>query len=163
MSDTATDATPEEAVDHTTEHATRGLHSIPIIEQMGIVVDEVEPGRCVVRAPADGNGNHFGTMYAGVLYTLGECPGGVLFFATFDGDRYFPLVTGSSIRYLKPAFGDITVEASMDADEIDRLDREVEEHGKASWDMELELVDGEGDVVATISSHYQMRPLGSLS
>lgn len=145
------------------QQAQRQLYSIPIIERMGIEVVEAAPRRVVLRAPAEGNGNHFGTMYAGVLYTLGESPGGVLFFATFDAERYFPLVTGSSIRYTKPALGPVTVTATMEQDEVDRLNIEVEQHGKASWDMELDLVDGEGDVVATISSHYQMRPVGALS
>lgn len=151
------------AADEVAARATAGLYAISIIEEMGIEVLEVGPGRCLLRAPAEPNANHFGTMYAGVLYTLGECPGGVLFFATFDATRFFPLVTGSSIRYLKPAIGPITVEATMDLDEVARLTAEAEERGKASWDLDLELVDGEGDVVATVSSHYQMRPLGSLS
>lgn len=145
------------------EAATRGIRSIPFVERAGLEVLEVAPGRCVLRAPAEPNVNHFGTMYAGALYTLGEVPGGVLFFATFDGERYFPLVTGSAIRYLKPARGDITVEATIAPDEVTRLTAEVEERGKASWDLDLELRDDEGDVVATVSSHYQMRPVGSLT
>lgn len=145
------------------ETATRGIRSIPFVERAGLEVLAVEPGRCVLRAPAEPNVNHFGTMYAGALYTLGEVPGGVLFFATFDGDRFFPLVTGSRIRYLKPARGAITVEATISPAEVGRLTAEVEEHGKASWDLDLELRDGDGEVVATVSSHYQMRPVGSLS
>ena len=140
-----------------------GLAAIDFITRAGIEVVTAEPRHVVLRAPAAPNVNHFGTMYAGALYTLGECIGGAIFRATFDVEQWFPLVTGSSIRYTKVALGDITAEVRMSTEEAARVLADAEATGKGSWDLDVELVDGEGDVVATVASHYQMRPIGSLS
>ncbi len=138
------------------------VQGIAFVERSGLEVLEVEPGRCVLRMPAEPNVNHFGTMYAGALYTLGEVPGGVLFFATFDAERFFPLVKESTIRYRRPGRGAITVEATISADDVERLTAEATEHGKASFDLTLELVDEQGEVVAIMTSAYQMRTHGSV-
>ena len=140
-----------------------GLAAIDFITRAGIEVVTAEPRHGVLRAPAAPNVNHFGTMYAGALYTLGECIGGAIFRTTFDVEQWFPLVTGSSIRYTKVALGDITAEVRMSTEEAARVLADAEATGKGSWDLDVELVDGDGDVVATVASHYQMRPIGSLS
>lgn len=136
---------------------------INFVERAGVRVDEVEPGRCRLSMPEEPNINHFGTVYAGAIYTLGEVPGGVLFFATFDVERFFPLVRSSQIRYRRPARGRLSVEASITPDEVARLQAEAEEHGKADYELELSITDETGEVVATMTSQYQMRTHGSLS
>ena len=143
--------------------ATRAIHVIDFVERAGIRVDEVGPGRCVLSLPEEPNVNHFGTVYAGAIYTLGEVPGGVLFFATFDAERFFPLVKSSQIRYRRPGRGRLSVEASISADEVARLEAEAAEYGKADYELELEITDGQGEVVAVMTSQYQMRGHGSLS
>ena len=85
--------------------ANEAIHVIRFVERAGIQVDEVGPGRCVLSMPEEPNINHFGTVYAGAIYTLGEVPGGILFFATFDAERFFPLVKSSQIRYRAPGRG----------------------------------------------------------
>ena len=140
-----------------------GFAAIPFIDRAGIHVVEAAPGRVVLRATAAPNVNHFGTMYAGALYTLGECMGGALFRTCFDVERWFPLVTGSTIRFTKIALGDITAEATLPEDEVERIRADAEATGKGSWDLAVDLVDGEGDVVATYTGHYQMRSMGSLT
>lgn len=142
--------------------ANEAIHVIAFVERAGIRVDEVCPGRCVLSMPEEPNVNHFGTVYAGAIYTLGEVPGGVLFFATFDAERYFPLVTSSQIRYRAPGRGRLTVEATIPPDEVARLEAEADEHGRAEWELELDITDTEGTVVAQMTSRYQMRTHGSL-
>jgi len=143
--------------------ATKLIHAIPFVERTGMVIEEVEPGRCVLSIPEEPNINHFGTVYAGAIYTLGEVPGGVLFFATFDGEKYFPLVKSSQIRYRRPGRGRLRVEATIEADEVARLSAVADAEGKADYTLELEITDETGDVVALMTSQYQMRTHGSLS
>jgi len=143
--------------------ATKLIHAIGFVERTGMVIEEVEQGRCVLSMPEEPNINHFGTVYAGAIYTLGEVPGGILFFATFDVERFFPLVKSSQIRYRRPARGRLSVEASIDPDEVERLQAEAEQHGKADYELELAITDETGKVVATMTSQYQMRTHGSLS
>lgn len=154
-----TDSTGESLLDV----VAAGLRAIGFIERSGIEPLEARPGHVVLRAPAEPNVNHFGTMYAGALYTLGECIGGALFRTSFDTTAWFPLVTGSTIRFTKIALGDITAEARLHEDEIARILSDAEATGKGSWDLEVPLLDSGGDVVATYTGHYQMRPMGSLT
>lgn len=143
--------------------ANQAIHVIDFVERAGIRVDEVGPGRCVLSMAEEPNVNHFGTVYAGAIYTLGEVPGGVLFFATFDGERFFPLVKSSQVRYRRPARGRLSVEATISPEEVERLEAEAAEHGKADFDLDLEITDATGEVVAMMTSQYQMRTHGSLS
>lgn len=143
--------------------ATQAIRVIPFVERTGMRVDEVRPGRCVLSMPEEPNINHFGTVYAGAIYTLGEVPGGVLFLATFDAERFFPLVKGSEIRYRAPGRGRLSVEATIDGDEVARLEATAAEHGKAEWQLDLQITDERGTTVAEMTSQYQMRTHGSLS
>lgn len=143
--------------------ANAAIHVISFVERAGVRVDEVGPGRCVLSMDPEPNINHFGTVYAGAIYTLGEVPGGILFFATFDAERFFPLVKSSQIRYRAPARGRLSVTATIGQDEVARLEAEADEHGKAEWELELDITDEEGTVVAQMTSQYQMRAHGSLS
>lgn len=142
--------------------ANEAIHVIQFVERAGIQVDEVGPGRCVLSMPEEPNINHFGTVYAGAIYTLGEVPGGILFFATFDAERFFPLVKSSQIRYRAPGRGRLSVTASIEPDEVTRLEAEADEHGKADFELVLEITDEAGTVVAEMTSQYQMRTHGSL-
>ena len=153
---------PNGAPLHPTQ-ATELLRTIPFVDRTGIRVDEVGTGRCVLSMDPGPNINHFGTVYAGAIYTLGEVPGAVLFFSAFDAERFFPLVKSSQIRYVAPARGRLWVEATISADEVARLRTEADEHGKADWELQLDITDEDGTVVAEMTSRYQMRTHGSLA
>lgn len=133
----------------------------PFVERMGLRLDEIEPGRCRMTAPLEGNGNHIGTMYAGALFTLAEIPGGAIFLSTFDAATYYPIVKGMSIRFLKPATTDISVEVSITSEEVQRIQAEASANGKADYSWECELVDTNGLVVCRSTNDYQLRTHGS--
>ena len=107
--------------------------------------------------PIEGNGNHIGTMYAGALFALAEFPGGTLFSTTFDASKYYPIVKGVEISFRKFAGTDITVEATMSEDDAAAIAAAADEHGKADYDLVMELKDTDGNVVAISTNRYQMR------
>lgn len=123
-------------------------------ERAGLELLHVERGRTVMRMAFEPNINHVGMMYAGALFTLGEIPGGVLFGGAFDVSRFYPIVGEMSIRFVRPAMTRVLVDARMSDDEIERVTAELEEHGKAKYVLDQELVDENGDVVATTSATY---------
>ena len=45
--------------------------AVPVVWNMGVRFTEVRPGFVSAEVPFEGNGNHFGAMYAGVLATIG--------------------------------------------------------------------------------------------
>lgn len=136
-------------------------HLLPVVHGMGVRFTESEPGRCVAVVPIKGNGNHFGAMYAGVLFTVGEVLGGGLAISTFDSSAFYPIVKGLDIRFLKPATTDITASTSIDADTIAKVAATAEETGKADFVLEAELTDTNGVVVARTVGDYQLRRFGS--
>ena len=149
----------------TPDEATRHVHeAIPIIGQMGIRVVDAGVGHATVELPAGPNGNHFGVLYAGSLYTAAEMLGGIIPRATFDLEGefagYVPLVKSSEIKFLKPGIGDVRASATLSADEAERVRGEALEVGRSEFVLDAEIVDGSGAVVATARGVYQLRKLG---
>ena len=135
---------------------------IEMAEQTQVEIVEAEWGRAKLRMPLDGNRNfRIEAMYAGALFTVAELPGGTIFHTTFENGECYPIAKGLEIKYLRRAQGDITVESSMSADEIARVEAEVTERGKSDFDLEMELVDESGAVVAVSTNHYQLRRSGT--
>jgi len=64
------------------------------------------------------------------------------------------------MSFRKFAGTDITVEASMSEEEAARIAAAADEHGKADYDLVMELKDTDGNVVAISTNRYQMRSHG---
>ncbi len=132
--------------------------TIPVLEQMGLEVIEAAPGRAAARVPMTGNGNHVGTMYAGVLFSVAEMLGGALSLATFDPARFYPIVKDLRIEFRRPAATAVTARAELSDVEIARVGEAAEREGKGEFVLRAELTDEEGTVVATTEGTYQVRP-----
>ncbi len=132
---------------------------IAFVQRAGLTVESLERGRVVCRMPFAGNGNHIGTMYAGALFTLAEIPGGALFLTSFDSRRFYPVVKALNLKFLKPAKGDVRVEAQLDEARIVAIEAEAATQGKAEFTLSLELRDGAGTVVAVSEGIYQIRAI----
>lgn len=130
---------------------------IGFVRRSGVKILELERGHVVCEMPLKGNRNHIGTMYAGALFTLAEFPGGALFLSTFDRKRHVPIVTDLNLQFLKPAKGPIRVGFTMPEEEIQRINQDVENHGKAAFTLNGELTDRDGNVVARSQGEYQIR------
>jgi len=122
---------------------------------------ELEPRRVKLMAPLKGNENHIGTMYAGALFTLAEFPVGALYLTTFDVSTCYPIVKEVTIRFLRPAKSDVTIELTMSEEEIRRVQAEVDEKGKSDFVLEGEIKDEAGEVVARSKALYQLRSFGT--
>ncbi len=130
---------------------------IAFVKRMKLKAEVLEPGFVRLRVPLAGNENHIGTLYAGALFTLAEIPGGALFITSFDASRFYPIVKEMSLRFRRPATGDISVEARLSAEEIEHLQAEAAANGKAEFLLELKLTDSSGEVVAESRGLYQLR------
>lgn len=134
--------------------------SIPLAKFAGAEVIELERGYVKMKLPFEQNKNHIGIMYAGSLFTIGELPGGSLFFSAFDATKCYPIVTEMSIKFLKPAKTAVTVESRISEEEIERVTREVEENGKSVYILEQEIKDENGEICAVTTARYQARAHG---
>lgn len=134
--------------------------TIPVAHRMGVTAVDVRPGFAATTVPIEGNGNHFGAMYAGVLFTVAEILGGAIAIATFDNSEFYPLVKDLHVFFRKPAKTDVRAEASLPADEIARIAEEAASKGKSNFTVRAVVTDTEGVVVAETEGLYQLRALG---
>ena len=133
--------------------------TIPIAHKMGLKVVEARPGFAATTVPAEGNGNHFGVIYAGVLFTVAEVLGGIIPLITFDRSKYFPLVKNLDIQFVVMAKSDVRAEATLDDQTIARVEAEAAGRGKADFTLEAVVTDADGQTVATTRGLYQLRAL----
>ncbi len=105
----------------------------------------------------EGNDNHVGIMYAGSLFSLGECMGGIIPMVSMDMSRFFPIVKKVTIKYIAPAITDITLTTDMSQQEADTIQQTAEEAGKADFDLELELKNSSNETVAVVNGTWQVR------
>ena len=133
--------------------------TIPIAHKMGVKVVEARPGFAATSVPAEGNGNHFGVTYAGVLFTVAEVLGGIISLITFDRSKYFPLVKNLDIQFVAMAKSDVRAEATLDDRTIARVEAEAADRGKADFTLEAVVTDADGQTIATTRGLYQLRAL----
>jgi acyl-coenzyme A thioesterase PaaI-like protein len=135
--------------------------TIPTAQQMGVHVVEARRGFAAASVPVDGNGNHFGVIYAGVQFTVAEILGGIISLSTFDSAKYFPLVKNLDISFVGMARSELRAEASLDEDTITRIEAEAAERGKSDFTLEATVTDADGKTVATTRGLYQLRAIGT--
>jgi hypothetical protein len=129
------------------------------IRRTGLKVLSLRERHVKLLMPFQGNVNHVGTMYAGSLFTIGEVMGGAIFGASFDMGRYYPLVREVNIRFRRPAMSDITLELVLSEEKAAAIRAELEEKGKADFNLELELTDANGEVVSIVQGIWQGRKM----
>lgn len=133
---------------------------IPAAHRMGVHFTELRPGLVRAEVPFEGNGNHFGVVYAGVIFTVAEVLGGAMHLATFDAATHYPLVRAVSIEFLAPGRSRLSASATLPEDEIARIRAAAGPDAKVSFVLEAEVVDEDGVVVARTRGDYQLRPFG---
>jgi acyl-coenzyme A thioesterase PaaI-like protein len=134
--------------------------TIPPAHKMGIQAVEARRGYAATTVPVEGNGNHFGVVYAGVQFTVAEILGGIIAVATFDSAAYYPLVKSVDIHFVGMAKSDLRAEATLDEDSIARVEAEAAENGKADYTLDAVVKDAAGQTVATTHGLYQLRAHG---
>lgn len=138
--------------------------TVPRAFQMGVRITEMAPGRVRLDVPLDGNTNHFGAVYAGVVFTVAEMVGGALHFATFDVTTHYPLVRGMSIQFRAPGRGPLHAVAELPRAELDRILAASVVDGrpaKVNFEVQAQVLAEDGTLVATTTGDYQIRPVGT--
>ncbi len=133
---------------------------IPRAHQMGVEFVELRPGFVRAEVPFEGNGNHFGVVYAGVIFTVAEVLGGAIHFATFDVSTHYPLVKSVAIDFVTPGKSKLSASASLSTEEIARIQAAATPDAKVPFVLEAEVVGADGAVVARTRGDYQLRPFG---
>ena len=133
--------------------------AIPFNRHVGLVVEEVAPGRGVVTLP-DGEHlhNHVGSQHAGGLFAAGEAASGGAFAGAFAEHMggLTPLAKSADIAYRKLARGPITATGTL-SENVDGLLAKLDSDGRVEFPIEVEMTDEAGQVVATMTVHWHVR------
>ena len=140
--------------------ATAFVHqSVPAMARLGLVVEAIEQGFVSLVMPLEPNRNHVGTLYAGALFAIAELPGGGLPLSVL-GAEFVPIVTHVDIDFLRPVRSDVRLDARLAPTILRQLAEQARTTGKATFELDLTLVDDSGACVATAHGVYQLRPVG---
>ncbi|GGO93900.1 hypothetical protein GCM10011584_33660 [Nocardioides phosphati] len=132
----------------------------PILAAMDVRAVRLGRGVAEAEIPLGPNGNHFGVMYAGSLFTVAEVLGGYLPAATWDLTGYLPIVADMQISYRAPATTTVRARASLDEAELARIAAELEAGApKIRFTLSTVLTDTAGTSVATTTGSYLLRRL----
>ena len=136
----------------------KSLLQIPFTLEMGVVVEHATQAEvCMTLSDQPSNTNMVGIVHAGALYTFGETVAGIA--AGFETlDKAFPLAREGTIRYLRPALGEIRGRASVPRAQSDRIVAELDQDGRSELDVRVSLEDAKGEIVAEMEVHYSFRP-----
>jgi acyl-coenzyme A thioesterase PaaI-like protein len=135
--------------------------AIPFNAHLGLEVLEVGPGLGVVRLPENpALVNHVGSQHAGGLFSAGEAASGGAFVGAFAEKmgEITPLAQRAEIEYRKIARGPVTATARLD--DAEARVAELEAAGVTRFPVEVELTDGEGNVVAAMTVHWHVKRNG---
>ncbi|MCW4351778.1 DUF4442 domain-containing protein [Hoyosella sp. YIM 151337] len=136
-------------------------HMLAPAHRMGVTIVELEEGRAAAEVPVEGNTNHVGTIYAGVLFTVAEVLGGAICLPTFDSTQFYPIVKDVQIRFRRPATTRIRATTALDSGTVEKVSAAAAANGKADFELDAELTDTAGTVVATTHGVYQLRRHGT--
>jgi len=134
-------------------------HAVPFTSRNGFQIVATGPGYVKASICLKGNTNHFGTMYAGAMFVLAEIPGGVLSLLEFGTD-YVPILRELQMTYLRTARSDVTVEFRLPPEDVNVILGEIEQRGKAHFELAGELRDATGELIARSFARYQVRSKG---
>jgi uncharacterized protein (TIGR00369 family) len=133
--------------------------AVPYISHMGIEVTEMSEGAATAVLPDRPElHNHVGSQHAGALFGVAETASGAAFVGAFAirmGD-VTPLARSAEIAYVKVARGPVEAKARLTTPADEAL-ATLDQDGRVDFSVEVEMTDGDGDVVATATVDWNVR------
>lgn len=139
------------------EGATFLEQAVSIIRQTGVKIVSLKDRYARIALPFEPNINHIGTIYGGSLFILAEFSGGVIYYVSFDHTKFYPIVKEVSIKYRRPATGDVFLDVELTPQQVEDIQRSAEYKGKQDWTMDLEIKDFQDQVCCTVQGTWQLR------
>ena len=128
--------------------------TIPWVKMSGLCIEIFEEGHVKLSVPAINHMNHVGIVYAGTHFMLMEVAGAALYLATYGIERFLPINKGMNIRFLKPAFTDISCELMIEREEALEKLKPIEEKGRGEWILDMTVSDTHGTTVSASTCTY---------
>lgn len=131
----------------------------PYVNMAGLEAELIEERHVRLRLPIDPtHRNHVGMAYAGSEFVLAEISGGTLFQATYDPEKWVPILKAVDIKFVKPGMKDLIVDLSLTEDEAAEKIAEAEERGRGNYYLTVVVTDVDGEQVALFDFNYYALP-----
>ncbi|MFY9589029.1 MAG: YiiD C-terminal domain-containing protein [Actinomycetota bacterium] len=132
--------------------------SVPLMGDIGIEVVEAERRHVRTRLPWNPrNGNHIGTVYAGVLFSFLESTGGAIVLVSFDVTKWIPVVVEATIRYARPVTAAVDCDMRLTEDEVDAVHDALAKDPKYRWTFTATAVAEDGRTACEADLVYRFR------
>jgi uncharacterized protein (TIGR00369 family) len=133
--------------------------AVPFAGFLGVEVTNVTAGEATAVLPERAElTNHVGSQHAGALFTAAETASGAAFVGAFAermGD-VTPLARSAEISYEKVANGPIEARATLGVPADEAL-ATLDTDGKVVFPCQIELIDAQGQRVATATVQWHVR------
>jgi len=133
--------------------------SVPFARHTGIGIAKISDGIGETRLKQrDHNLNHVGTQHAGALFTLGEAASGAAMAGAFAPviSEIRPMASNAQIAYLATAKGEIAATGQTSKPSLELL-TEFRDKGRVAFDVNVELFDEHGEIVATMTVNWHVQ------
>jgi uncharacterized protein (TIGR00369 family) len=135
--------------------------SVPFAAHAGVELTDVQPGTATARLPQSSVSiNHIGTQHAGALFTLAEAASGGAMAGAFAAElaSIRPVTASAEIEFLRRASGTIVAHAAL-CEEIDLIRQRLDAEQRASFDVDVTLVDEQQHNVAKMKVRWHLQKI----
>jgi len=132
----------------------------------GIKIVHVSPDYRLIRVQMKlrwYNKNYVGTHFGGSMYAMTD-PFYMMMLINNLGKDYIVWDKAARIEFLKPGRGTLSVTFAMDEEQIQAIKHRADTEGKFVFDIPVEILNPEGEVVASVNKTlYVRRKSGALN
>lgn len=133
---------------------------LPLAKFMDVKVLSAADGDYRCRVPLnEQTKNHFNSVHAAIQWAGAELLGGLIWIQNQPGSNYRFVMREMTIRFLKPAMDDIEACAQFDDAQINAMKSDLQETGRHDFELEAEIKNKNGDVLATTTGCYAIREI----
>lgn len=133
---------------------------LPLAKFMDVEVLSAADGDYRCRVPLnEQTKNHFNSVHAAIQWAGAELLGGLIWIQNQPGSNYRFVMREMTIRFLKPAMDDIEACAQFDDAQINAMKSDLQETGRHDFELEAEIKNKNGDVLATTTGCYAIRKI----
>jgi len=135
----------------------RTLQTVPFLSALGIRAEETQTGHVVLRLPYSPSiTNHVGAIHTAAVFAVGELAAAVVLGTHPKLAGLIHLQKSSKVKYYLPCSKDITAHATVTEENMASILRGIES-GHASTEIVVKVLDGHGNDVAELTSHFAFR------
>lgn len=121
-------------------------------------IEYLSEGEAILTSPfRRANRNHLGTQHACALATVGEFVAGLALLGAFEPAAYRLIMSRLEVDYVRRADGVITAESAIPPEVLSDVRQELQTEGIARRVMVSHLMDAQGERVATVHTHWQIK------